>query len=247
MKRIFIGALERRPQKLTDFFGQKVRNNNRLGRHFDIIKMAYALALGLIAFPSFAQNNNALLLTGNARTEAIKSANISINSLNKIEGRFVQINSNNTTNSGQFWLDRPGKMRFEYDAPSPILLVADGSSIAINDRKLKTVERYPLRSNPLYFLLKSGVNISQELNVTKVIRNNNKLIISLKDKKNEAQGELSLVFGPNNQLEEWSILDNRKRNTIIKLSQIKTSSAKDASFFKVKDIKRPSASGKSGH
>lgn len=205
-----------------------------------------ALALGLFAFPSFAQNASQINLIGDARTQAIKTANNAINSLSKIEGKFIQINSNKTTNSGKFWLNRPGKLRFEYDAPSPILLVADGASIAINDRKLKTVERYPIRSNPLYFLLKSGVDISKELNVTKVIRVNNKLVIAVKDKKNQAQGELSLVFDANNKLEEWSILDNRNRNTIVKLSNIKPSGALDDSFFKVKDPKKIGPIGKGG-
>lgn len=206
-----------------------------------------AIAFGLIALPSFAQNVQPTFLNGDARSNAIKTANNAINSLSKIEGKFVQINANNTTNSGKFWLDRPGKLRFEYDPPSPILLVADGASIAISDKKLKTVERYPIRSNPLYFLLKSNVDITKELNVTKVLKQNNKLIIGLKDKKNQAQGELSLVFDANNNLEEWSILDNRKRNTIVKLSNIKPSNIKDATFFKVKDPKKVTTIVKGGH
>jgi len=146
-----------------------------------ILPIFSALIFGSIT--TYAQNNQAIALSGEARNAAIQMANSSINSLDRIEGRFVQYNANNSSITGSFWLDRPGKMRFEYDAPSPVLLTSDGSGIAILDKKLNTVERYPLRSNPLFFLLKSNLNIAQELKITNVIKSQNQTLISMRDKK----------------------------------------------------------------
>ena len=207
-----------------------------------ILPIFSALIFGSIT--TYAQNNQAIALSGDARNSAIQMANNSINSLDKIEGRFVQYNANNTSITGSFWLDRPGKMRFEYDAPSPVLLTSDGSGIAILDKKLNTVERYPLRSNPLYFLLKSNLNIAQELKITNVIKAQNQTLISLRDKKNEAQGELTLTFDASNHLSQWQIVDNRKRTTIVKLINIKPSPQKEASFFVIKTPKGPGSIGK---
>lgn len=212
------------------------------------MKRIFALPLlTLISFTapiSHAQNNGFVQLNGPARDTAVSMANASINSMNNIEGRFLQINSNHSSISGNYWLDRPGKMRFEYDAPSPILMTSDGSGIAILDKKLKTVERYPLRSNPLFFLLKSNLNISTDLKISNVVKSSNQTLISVRDKKKEAQGELTLYFDSSNHLNQWQIVDNRRRVTIVKLLSLKASPQKSASFFEIKTPKAPGPIGK---
>lgn len=186
-----------------------------------------------------SKSANAAILQGNARTDAINRANVAINALGRIEGDFIQINPNRTSNSGKFWLNRPGKMRFEYAAPSPILLVSDGSDVIIVDKRLRTTERYPLRSTPLYFLLKSRVNLSQDVLVSSVETQNGNLILVCRDRQNQANGELRIVFSESMRLEEWSIKDRQNRITQVRISNISNSGALPANHFYVPLTRRP--------
>jgi outer membrane lipoprotein-sorting protein len=199
----------------------------------------FSLLGALLAQNLYSSNASAAALEGSARQEAIIRANNAINSLTRIEGDFIQINPNQTSNSGKFWLNRPGKMRFEYGAPSQLLLVSDGSDVIIVDKRLKTTERYPLRSTPLYFLLKSNVNLSQDVLISSVESANGKLILICRDRQNQANGELRIVFSSNMRLEEWSIKDRQNRVTHVRISNTRNSGAQPASQFYVPLPKRP--------
>lgn len=172
-------------------------------------------------------------LAGNDRLSAINNANKAINALDKIEGNFVQTNPNKSKYSGRFWLDRPGKMRFEYSAPVTTLMVANDSTIAITDAKLLSVDKYPLRQSPLYFLLKSNVDLGNEVKVTGVNKIGANTEIAMRDARNEAQGELTLVFDAKNTLLGWRVLDGRKQTTIVTLSNVKKSGTLDSKLFAI--------------
>lgn len=172
-------------------------------------------------------------LAGNDRLIAINNANKAINALDKIEGNFVQTNPNKSKYSGRFWLDRPGKMRFEYSAPVTTLMVANDSTIAITDAKLLSVDKYPLRQSPLYFLLKSNVDLGNEVKVTSVNKIGANTEIAMRDARNEAQGELTLVFDAKNNLLGWRVLDGRKQTTIVTLSNVKKSGTLDSKLFAI--------------
>lgn len=195
---------------------------------------ALGLFIGAIAFGAIKGGAaNAEALSGEALQGAVRRASAAINALGRIEGGFIQTNPNQTSNSGKFWLSRPGKMRFEYDAPSPLLLVCDGSDVIIVDKRLRTTERYPLRSTPLYFLLKPNVNLSTEVSVTSAQTLNGKLILTVRDRRREADGELRLIFSRNMQLEEWAIKDRQNRTTTVRLANILQSNSSPPSRFSV--------------
>ncbi len=198
------------------------------------VLLGSAFALVAIAVGAMPVNNViAQSLAGNDRQAAIKNANMAINALDKIEGSFTQTNPNKSKYTGRFWLDRPGKMRFEYNAPITTLMVANDSTIAITDSKLLSVDKYPLRQSPLYFLLKSNVDLSKEVKITNVNRNGANTEISMRDARNEAQGELTLVLDAKNSLLGWRVLDGRKQLTIISLANVKKSGALDAKLFAI--------------
>lgn len=180
-------------------------------------------------------NTNAIAqaLAGSDRQAAIINANKAINALDKIEGNFIQTNPNKSKYSGRFWLDRPGRMRFEYSAPVTTLMVANDSTIAITDAKLLSVDKYPLRQSPLYFLLKSNVDLGKEVKVTSVNKSGTNTEIAMRDARNEAQGELTLVFDAKNTLLGWRVLDGRKQTTIVTLSNVKKSGTLDAKLFAI--------------
>ena len=88
-------------------------------------------------------------------TQKAQAARVSsyLSSLQTLVGNFVQVGPDGSRTKGDFYIQKPGKVRFEYDDPSPIAIVADGSSVAVRDRKLATQDIYPLSQTPLRYLL----------------------------------------------------------------------------------------------
>ncbi|KAF0115575.1 MAG: outer membrane lipoprotein carrier protein LolA [Hyphomonadaceae bacterium] len=201
-----------------------------------IVSLALCSAILTSVTVAIVTGANAQAITGASLQETVLRANTSINALRNVQGRFVQTNPNNTTSGGSFWLSRPGKMRFEYEGSAPLLVVADGTNVIVRDVRLRTTERYALRSTPLYFLLKPSLNLANEVNIIGAERVNGKTIIAMRDRRAEAQGELRVVFSANMELEEWSIKDRQNRVTRVRLVERRTSqSAYARSLFVVPD------------
>jgi outer membrane lipoprotein-sorting protein len=164
-----------------------------------------------------------------AVTQAVGRA---VNTITRLQGRFTQTNPDGSNVGGRFWLQRPGKVRFEYDAPSPLLLVSDGTNVVLQDRRLRTTDRYPLRQTPLYFLLKANVDLARDVIVTGVERRGGNYMLAMRDRRREADGELLVSFDQaTNLLEEWTIRDRQGRSTRVRLSDVSQGGAINASLF----------------
>src|SRR3979411_248442 len=96
-----------------------------------------------------------------------QSAKVSsyLSSLQTLVGNFVQVGPDGSKTKGDFYIQKPGKVRFEYAAPTPIDIIADGSSLAVRDRKLATQDIYPLSQTPLRFLLADRIDLLKDTNV----------------------------------------------------------------------------------
>ncbi len=166
------------------------------------------------------------------RAASIASLSRSINAITRIQGRFLQTNPDGSTIGGRFWLQRPGKVRFEYDVPSPLLLISDGATVSLQDRRLRTTDRYPLRKTPLYFLLKGNVSLEKDVLVTGVENRGGMTIMAVRDKAREADGELTIIYDDiANQLREWAIADRQGRVTRVRLVDVSTGGTINQTLF----------------
>jgi outer membrane lipoprotein-sorting protein len=178
------------------------------------------------------QSAFAQLLRGEAAAKALAEVGRAVNAITRLQGQFRQTNPDASVVTGKFYLSRPGKVRFEYDAPSPLLLLADGRNVILHDRRLRTTDRYPLRQTPLYFLLKAKVDLAKDVRVTAVETRGDKLAITLTDAKREADGALSLIFNqPDMQLLEWTLRDRQGRATRVQLLDAQMGPAISAALF----------------
>ena len=91
-----------------------------------------------------------------------------LNSISTLRARFVQVSSNGAYAEGEVLIDRPGKLRFDYDPPVPVLLIANGLSLLFYDRELKEASFLPLWETPLWFLIREEVELSGDMRVEKV-------------------------------------------------------------------------------
>src|SRR6185436_18217798 len=129
----------------------------------------FTASAALAAPPSStsAPTRTAAALDASQRT-ALEKINAYFNSVTSLQGKFVQVGPDGKKTEGQFFMLKPGKIRFEYDPPSPIELISDGDAVAVRDRNLATQDIYPLSQTPLRFLLSDKLDLLKDANVVGV-------------------------------------------------------------------------------
>jgi outer membrane lipoprotein-sorting protein len=172
-------------------------------------------------------------LIGEQQDAAVQRINDYFNNLNSIQGNFEQIDSNSKRATGRFYVQRPGKLRFDYAPPSTLRLVADGHFLAIEDSSLKTVEKYPIESTPFRLLLGEGVDLARDSRIVGVEGDEGSLAITLEDKGGKATGQIKLYFdtAPEMKLRQWVITDAQGLATTVTISDIAPGRKVAADFF----------------
>lgn len=197
-----------------------------------------------MAAPSAAAAKAALpvLLSGAERAQTLAAASASLNRLASVQGRFVQVAPDGRVTQGSVYLQKPGKVRFDYDPPTALLIVADGATVAVEDRRLKDVSRIPLRSTPLFYVLKRDVNLERDARITKVARSGDSILVTARDRTGEAEGEITLTFSAGAyELRNWEILDAQRQMTRISLANLRAAPRLDPKLFRIQDTKDPTA------
>jgi outer membrane lipoprotein-sorting protein len=156
--------------------------------------------------------------------------------LGAARGRFVQTDPNGATAQGTVYLQRPGKIRFEYDPSRPLLVVSDGHNVKVYDKALKTFDQYPLGRTPLALFLAREVRLDKGVVVDRVERLPGGFAITARDGRKQAEGRIRLVFsdGPM-ALREWSTVDRQGRTTRVRLSGLTEVASLDAKLFQLRD------------
>lgn len=155
------------------------------------------------------------------------------NSLTTLAGDFDQQNQDGTLYSGEFYLARPGRMRFEYAPPQQLTLISDGLFVMLNDRELESVDRYPLSDTPLNLILKKKVDLAKDAKIVRVERQGTLIGITAREEDGMAQGDLTLVFaGPRLELRYWMVEDVQGNRTVVSLRNIRRGVEIDPGLFK---------------
>jgi outer membrane lipoprotein-sorting protein len=146
-----------------------------------------------------------------------------LNTIKSVQGRFTQIAADGRTAQGTFYLRKPGRIRFEYDKPNPILIVADGSSVAVSNSQLNTTDRYPLINSPLRLLLSENANLGSDPRITNVRKETGILSFTARETAGPARGSITLLFSDNGQLElrQWEVVDAQGVRTTIALNEVR--------------------------
>ncbi len=144
-----------------------------------------------------------------------------LNGLTALTANFLQVAADGSTRTGKAWLQRPGKMRFQYDAPDPQLLVAGFGLLVYHDPALGQTTNIPLSATPLGILLAPHVVLSGGVTVTDIQRNPGEVDVTLIRTGKAAAGSLTLVFGTGPlELRQWKVLDAQSRQTEVSLYDI---------------------------
>ncbi len=180
-------------------------------------------------------------LIGEEQTKAVERINAYFNNITNLQGSFEQVDSTDKRTTGRFYVERPGKIRFDYAPPSALRIIADGHFLAIEDSDLKTVEKYPIQSTPFRLLLADAVDLARDARIVGVESQDGALAISLEDNSGNAAGSIRLIFdsGPELQLKEWLITDAQGLTTRVTVNDIVAGRKVASDFFTSQESYQP--------
>jgi outer membrane lipoprotein-sorting protein len=180
----------------------------------------------------------------NQKAQAAKVSNY-LSSVQTLVGNFVQVGPDGSKTKGDFYIQKPGKIRFEYDDPSPIAVIADGSALAVRDRKLATQDIYPLSQTPLRFLLSDRIDLMKDTNVVNVTADDVFISVTIEEKQPLiGTSRLMLMIGSKDgQLKQWTVTDPQGYDTTVAVYNLDTSKKVDPSLFKIDFTNYPTSPG----
>jgi len=149
--------------------------------------------------------------------------------------KFRQVASGGGIATGQLWMARPGRMRFEYDPPNQILLLADMFYVYYIDKELVQMSKVGLKSTPAWLLLRDPITFS-DLIVTRFERGPNTIRLTVVEKTEPDNGSLMMMFSDNPlALRQWSIVDQQRKTTTVLLYDERFGMALDPKLFVYQD------------
>ena len=159
-----------------------------------------------------------------------------------LSGKFVQIAPDGSKSEGGFILQKPGRVRFDYNPPNPIEMIADGQSVVVRDRKLATQDLYPLSQTPLRFLLSDQIDLLRDTNLVGVYADDVFVTVVIEERQIIAgTHRLMLMFGAKDyQLRQWTVTDPQGLDTTVAVYNLDTTKQPDPSLFHIdytRDIK----------
>ena len=158
-----------------------------------------------------------------------------LSSIPQLVGNFVQVGPDGSRVRGEFYMQKPGKIRFEYEPPSRIEIIADGQSVVVRDRKLATQDLYPLSQTPLRFLLSDRIDLLRETNVVGVRADDTFVTITIEEQQALiGTSRLMMMVGAKDfQLKQWTITDPQGYDTTVAVSNLDNSKRPDPNLFKI--------------
>lgn len=155
-----------------------------------------------------------------------------LNSIRTAQGRFMQVSAQGNIARGNIFLARPGRMRFEYDPPSPLMIVADGAWVVQVDKELESTAHKRLSTTPLNFILSENVSFFNGVTVSSMETVGDSLLVTVVQQRNPTEGTLTLIHNRNNfALEAWQITDQRGERTTVRLESMQYNMGLDGNLF----------------
>jgi outer membrane lipoprotein-sorting protein len=186
-----------------------------------------ALALLVAAFAA----SPALALTPDDNALVARAASY-LDGLPAVKATFSQTDARGDLATGVLYLARPGRARFQYDPPTPLLITCDGTTVTVTDTRLKTQQRFPLKATPLVIFLAEHIRLDRGAHVTRVDRSGGQFSITARSTSAVTGGEITLYFeeAPM-RLTGWVVVDAQARMTRVILDGLTPISAPPDDLF----------------
>lgn len=180
-----------------------------------------------------AQAAQAAPADGKATRATIDRVTAYYNSVQALSGQFTQIDPDGTKRTGDFYMQKPGRVRFEYDPPSPMELIANGQSVAVRDRRLNTQDITPLSQTPLRFLLAEQIDLATDPHVAGVFQDERFVTVMMQEQV-PMMGTYRLLIlfdAKTSALKQWVVTDPQGYDTQVTLSNLQINKRPDPKLF----------------
>jgi outer membrane lipoprotein-sorting protein len=159
--------------------------------------------------------------------------NRSLNAMGSLVGDFTQISADGRRRAGKLYVMRPGKLRFDYNPPSQLEVVSDGSNVAVIDKRVPQQDVYGINQTPLKFLVSERIDVTRDTKVIGVRREKDEVILDIEDKNTVAgTSKIRIHFnGESFQLRRWTVTDPQGVPTTVQLANLNTQQRPDRSLF----------------
>jgi outer membrane lipoprotein-sorting protein len=156
-----------------------------------------------------------------------------LSSVQTLVGKFVQVGPDGGRTEGTFYIQKPGRVRFAYNPPSPIDIIADGSSVVVRDRKLATQDLYPLSQTPLRYLLAERIDLLRDTDVVSVTSDDSYLTVVIEQKQIlVGTDRLMIMFDAKDlTLKQWTVTDPQGFDTTVAVYNLDSSKKPDPNLF----------------
>lgn len=170
--------------------------------------------------------------------EIVTNVKAALAKVETAQGRFEQIGPDGTVVTGTYAIQRPGRVRFDYDDPTPLLIVSDRTTVAFIDSELETTERVPLINTPLNVILSNDPNFDDRAKVTSARASGDLAAVTVVDPAGEYDGQLTLIFDTRDwSLLRWETVDGLGAITTVILTETKTGVKLDPRLFRIEDVR----------
>jgi outer membrane lipoprotein-sorting protein len=183
------------------------------------------------ATPSLAES----ITTEAGQHALVDRVSLYLSTIQTLVGNFVQVGPDGRKTEGKFYIAKPGKVRFEYDPPSPIEVVADGSQVVVHDRRLDTKDLYPLSQTPLRFLLADRIDLWNDTKVVAVGADDKYVTVSIEERTFViGTSKLMMMFNAKDfQLLQWTVTDPQGYETTVGVYNLDMKQKPDPSLFRI--------------
>ena len=168
-----------------------------------------------------------------------------LSSIQTMVGKFVQIGPDGNRTEGTFYLQKPGRIRFEYNPPSPIDIIADGSSVVVRDRNLATQQLWSLSETPLRYLLADHINLIRDTNVVSVSADDKFITVVIEEKQvMVGTTRLMIMFDTKSAtLKQWTVTDPQGLDTTVAVYNLDSTKKPDPNLFVINYQRNPGSFG----
>lgn len=158
-----------------------------------------------------------------------------LSTINTLVGDFVQVGPDGTKSEGQFYIAKPGRVRFAYNPPNPIDIVADGRNVSVRNRNLDTQDLFPLSQTPLRYLLSDRIDLRRETNIVGVYSDDLFATVVIEEKQPLiGTNRLMMMFDAKNlQLRQWTVTDAQGFDTTVAVSNLDLATRPDPAIFTI--------------
>ena len=156
-----------------------------------------------------------------------------LNGLSTLKAHFIQVSSKGEVAEGTVYMQRPGKIRFEYEPPVPVLIVSSGLILYYHDTELDQTSQVFVNSTPIGLLVRDKLSFAdKDITVVHMLHHDGAIRVTVQQTEEPEQGAITLIFSDQPlALRKWVVLDAQDVETSVTLTNVQTGLKLDPDLF----------------